>query len=68
VSAQSTEKQRLCFCEMTEKMKNHKEHYWAGKEVCAAFESMGAHIVTPPKATRKPLLQGADFLSVQSWR
>jgi hypothetical protein len=68
VSAKSTEKQRLCFCEMAEKVKNHKEPYWAGKEVCAAFESMEAHSVTPPKAAKEPLLQGADFLSGQAWR
>ena len=69
VSAKSTEKQRLCFCEMTENMKNYKELYWVDKKICSAFESMGEHITTPPpKAKRKPLLKGADFLSGLPWR
>jgi hypothetical protein len=67
VSAKSTEKQRLCFCEMAENAKNHKEIYWFGKELCNAFESMGMNITTPPKASRRPLLKGLDFLAGLSW-
>ena len=69
VSAKSTEKQRLCFCEMAENAKTHKEVYWLGKKVCTAFESMGDHLTTPPpKAARRPLLKGVNFLSGMSWR
>ena len=69
VSAKSTEQQRLCFCEMAENVKTHKEVYWLGKKVCNAFDSMGYHIPTPPpKTARKPLLKGVDFLSGLSWR
>jgi hypothetical protein len=67
VSAKSTEKRRLCFCEMAEKTKNHKEFYWFGKELCNAFESMETPITTSPKASKRPLLKGVGFLAGLSW-
>jgi hypothetical protein len=49
--------------------KTYKELYWRGKKTCNAFEGMGELIATPPpRAARKPLLKGADFLSGLSWR
>ena len=42
VSAKSTEKCRLCFCDKTKKKVTHKEPYWQGKKVCHKFFDMSA--------------------------
>jgi hypothetical protein len=65
VLAKSTEKQRLCFCEMAENAKNHKKLYWFGKKVCNAFESMGTFITL--HTSGRPLLKDAGFLDGISW-
>jgi hypothetical protein len=51
VSANSTEKNRLCFCDETEKKVRHKDLYWLNKKVCKKFEDMS----DPEK--RRPLLK-----------
>ena len=40
VSAKSTEKNRIIFCALAIKKRNHKELYWIVKAVCKKFEDM----------------------------
>jgi hypothetical protein len=63
VSAKSTVNARLCYCAKEGKEVRPLEPFWAEKEVCEAFDSMGDCIITPPRILRRPLLKGADFFS-----
>jgi len=40
VSAKSTAKCRLCFCEKTSEKERHKEPFWLAKKPCDDFENM----------------------------
>ncbi len=40
VSAKSTEKMRLCFCDETTSKELHRELFWLKKSVCLKFEDM----------------------------
>ena len=60
VSAQSTANNRLCYCAKEGKEVRPQEPYWSEKKVCGEFENMGSRIT--PRAPRRPLLKGADFL------
>jgi len=42
VSAKSTDKCRLCFCERINEKKLHKEPYWLAKKPCVDFEDMAS--------------------------
>jgi len=42
VSARSTVKCRLCFCEKKEIQERHKEAYWLAKKPCVDFEDMAS--------------------------
>jgi hypothetical protein len=60
VSAKSTADNRLCYCAKARKEVRPQEPYWSEKEVCGDFVSMGARVTL--RASRRPLLKGADFL------
>jgi hypothetical protein len=62
VSAKSTAHVRLCYCAKEGKEVRPQEPFWSEKKVCGEFDSMGACITTPPRASRRPLLKGVDFL------
>jgi hypothetical protein len=51
----------LCYCAKEGKETQSREPFWLEKKVCGEFENMGKRIT--PKAARKALLQGVDFLS-----
>jgi hypothetical protein len=40
VSVKSTDKNRLCYCVMAEKVKDRKELYWSVKKTCNTFAGM----------------------------
>jgi len=42
VSARSTKNNRLIFCALKIKKRNHKELYWIVKAACKKFEDMSA--------------------------
>jgi hypothetical protein len=41
VSAKSTDKVRLCFCDETANRKLHREMFWLSKVPCRKFDDMG---------------------------
>jgi len=60
VSALSFENCRVCFCEMSEKQKEHKEIFWYNKTPCEAFFDMTENTLLVIKTTtnrRLPLLR-----------
>ena len=66
VSAQSTAKCRLCFCEEKEKKVRHKEFYWLNKKPCDEFSDMTetvklAVLQKPINKRRKPLLRNNAY-------
>jgi len=59
VSARSTAKCRLCFCERKEIQERHKENYWLEKKPCGDFEDMSGNKpfrFNFPVHFRRPLL------------